>query len=46
MTGADIHHLGESGFTGVAAPENITAYSVAIRGLRHTYRRMALSLNR
>ncbi|MCI8651216.1 MAG: haloacid dehalogenase-like hydrolase [Oscillospiraceae bacterium] len=46
MTGADIHHLGDSGFTGVAAPENITAYSVAIRGLRHTYRRMALSLNR
>lgn len=46
MTGADIHHLGDSGYTGVAAPENITAYSVAIRGLRHTYRRMALSLNR
>lgn len=46
MTGADIHHLGDSGYTGIAAPENITAYSVAIRGLRHTYRRMGMSLGR
>ena len=27
MAGADIHHLGDSGYTGVAAPENVTAYS-------------------
>lgn len=46
MTGADIHHLGDSGYTGIAAPENITAYSVVIKGARHTYRRMAMSLNR
>lgn len=46
MTGADIHHLGDSGYTGIAAPENITAYSVAIRGLRHTYRRMGMSTGR
>ncbi len=46
MTGADIHHLGDSGYTGIAAPENITAYSVVIRGLRHTYRRMGMSTER
>ena len=46
MAGADIHHLGDSGYTGIAAPENITAYSIAVRGLRHTYRRMSLSRNR
>lgn len=46
MAGADIHHIGDSGYTGIAAPENITAYSVAIKGRRHTYRRMARSLNR
>ena len=46
MTGADIHHLGDSGYTGIAAPENIAAYSVAIRGLRHTYRRMGMSIGR
>ncbi len=46
MTGTDIHHIGDSGFTGIAAPENITAYSVAIRGIRHTYRRMAMSIKR
>ena len=46
MTGADIHHLGDSGYTGIAAPENITAYSIVIKGVRHTYRRMAASINR
>lgn len=46
MTGTDIHHIGDSGFTGIAAPENITAYSVALRGVRHTYRRMAMSIKR
>lgn len=46
MTGTDIHHIGDSGFTGIAAPENITAYSVVIRGVRHTYRRMAMSIKR
>ncbi len=46
MTGTDIHHLGDSGYTGVSIPEDITAYSVAIRGVRHTYRRMAASILR
>ena len=46
MTGTDIHHLGDTGYGGMALPENIQAYSVAIRGIRHTYRRMAASINR
>ena len=46
MTGTDIHHLGDSGYGGMALPENIQAYSVAVRGIRHTYRRMAGSVNR
>lgn len=46
MAGADIHYIGDSGYMGMALPENITAYSVAIRGKRHTYRRMAMSLLR
>lgn len=46
MAGTDIHHIGDSGYMGMALPENIMAYSVAIRGKRHTYRRMALSLLR
>jgi len=46
MTGTDIHHLGDSGYGGMSLPENIQAYSIAIRGIRHTYRRMAGSVNR
>lgn len=46
MAGADLHHIGDSGFTGIAAPENISAYSVVLRGARHTYRRMAMSIKR
>lgn len=46
MTGTDIHHLGDTGLAGIALPENIMAYSVAIRGVRHTYHRMAASVNR
>ena len=46
MTGTDIHHLGDSGYGGMALPENIQAYSIAVRGIRHTYRRMAASVNR
>ena len=41
--GFDVHHIGDAGYHGVALPENILAYGVAIRGRRHTYRRMALS---
>ncbi len=46
MTGTDIHHLGDAGYGGMALPENIQAYSVAVRGIRHTYHRMACSVNR
>jgi hypothetical protein len=46
MTGTDIHHLGDCGYFGMAVPENILAYSIAIRGRRHAYRRMAMSLLR
>ena len=46
MTGTDIHHIGDSGYVGMASPENIMAYSVAIRGIRHTYHRMAQSVER
>ncbi|CAA7602245.1 thiamine-phosphate diphosphorylase [Acididesulfobacillus acetoxydans] len=47
MTGTDLHHLGDAGaFLGIATPENIMAYSITIRGKRHTYARMARSVNR
>ena len=46
MAGADIHHIGDTGIPGMALPQNILAYSIAIRGERHTYHRMAQSINR
>ncbi|MFD1361831.1 DUF7916 family protein [Lentibacillus salinarum] len=46
MAGADIHHIGDAGAHGIAVPENIMDYSIAIRGKRHTYVRMAESINR
>jgi hypothetical protein len=46
MAGADLHHIGDTGYIGMALPENIHAYSIAIRGVRHTYARMARSVNR
>ncbi len=48
MTGTDIHHIGDCGIgPGMAIPENIMTYSIAIKGgKRHTYRRMARSVNR
>ncbi len=46
MTGTDVHHLGDSGYLGMALAENITTYSTAIRGIRHTWHRMAQSLAR
>lgn len=41
--GIDLHHIGDAGYTGIAAPENIYAYSLALRGRRHTWNRMARS---
>lgn len=46
MTGTDLHHLGDSGYLGMALPENILAYGTTIRGIRHTYHRMATSIKR
>ncbi len=47
MIGADIHHIGDSGYrSSVAQPENIMAYSIVIRGKRHTFRRIAQSILR
>lgn len=46
MTGTDLHHIGDAGYPGIAIPENIISYSIAIRGKRHTYSRMARSINR
>jgi hypothetical protein len=44
MAGADVYELGDSGFTeSMVPPENIMTLSIAIRGRRHTYRRMAMS---
>lgn len=45
-TGTDLHHIGDAGYPGIAIPENILDYSVAIKGKRHTYTRMARSINR
>ncbi len=46
MTGTDMHHIGDAGFPGIALPENIMDYSIAIKGKRHTYNRMARSIRR
>ncbi len=46
MTGADIHHIGDAGTMGMAVPENISAWSMSLRGRRHTWHRMAASLRR
>jgi hypothetical protein len=43
MAGADLFHIGDAGYHGIAVPENIMSYSIAIRGKRHTYIRMARS---
>lgn len=39
--GVDVHHIGDAGYTGIAHPENVYAYAVAVRGVRHTWNRMA-----
>lgn len=46
MTGTDLHHLGDAGYGGMALPENILEYGKVIRGIRHTYHRMAVSILR
>lgn len=44
-TGADIHAIGDGGFSGCTPPENIHQLSVSIKGKHYTYFRMA-SVNR
>jgi hypothetical protein len=39
--GVDVHHLGDAGLGGVADPRNLYVYGVAVRGVRHTWNRMA-----
>ncbi|MFY0544721.1 haloacid dehalogenase-like hydrolase [Brevibacillus sp. H7] len=46
MAGADLYHIGDAGYSGIAIPENIMHYSIVIRGKRHTYVRMAASVLR
>ncbi len=45
-SGVDIQHIGDAGWGGIALPENIMAMSIAIRGVRHTYFKMAQSARR
>ena len=44
--GSDIHHIGDGGYGRMPITENITALSLTVRGKRHTYFRMAQSINR
>lgn len=44
-TGADIHAIGDGGFSGCTSPENIHQLSVTLKGKHYTYFRMA-SVNR
>lgn len=44
-TGADIHAIGDGGFSGCTSPENIYQLSVSLKGRPYTYFRMA-SVNR
>ncbi|GAK82512.1 4-hydroxy-tetrahydrodipicolinate synthase [Vibrio ponticus] len=38
--GADIVHIGDGGYGGLAVPENIIRMGVTIRGRRHQFKRM------
>lgn len=44
--GVDIQHIGDAGWCGMALPENIMAMSIAIRGKRWTYHKIASSIRR
>ncbi|CAH0530061.1 dihydrodipicolinate synthase [Vibrio hippocampi] len=39
--GADIVHIGDGGYGGLAVPENILTMGITIRGRRHQFKRMA-----
>lgn len=40
-TGADIHAIGDGGFSGCTTPENVQQLSISIKGKPYTYFRMA-----
>ena len=40
-TGADIHAIGDGGFSGCTSPENIHQLSISVKGKPYTYFRMA-----
>ena len=44
-TGADIHAIGDGGFSGCTTPENVQQLSISLKGKPYTYFRMA-SVNR
>ncbi|EHG7610992.1 TPA: hypothetical protein ACIJWR_003717 [Citrobacter sedlakii] len=44
--GSDMHNFGDAGVAGMADPQALNALSIAIRGRRHTWVRMAASLSR
>lgn len=44
--GADVHHIGDGGYGRMPIPENIMKLGITVRGKRHTYFRMAQSINR
>lgn len=44
--GSDMHNFGDAGVAGMADPQALNALSMAIRGRRHTWVRMAASLAR
>lgn len=44
--GVDIQHIGDAGWCGMALPENIMTLSIAVRGKRWTYHKIASSINR
>lgn len=46
ICGADIQHIGDAGYAGLAPAENIYELSKAIRGIRHTASVMSRSINR
>ncbi|KGY08336.1 dihydrodipicolinate synthase [Vibrio sinaloensis] len=39
--GADVVHIGDGGYSGIAPPENILKLGITLRGRRHQYKRMA-----
>ena len=41
MTGADIHAIGDAGLSGMSSPEGIYTLSMALKGRRLTFRRIA-----